>query len=92
MNLNIYDMPLTGRMISEYREFLLSCGLRDEEDADIAAIMRDDDGRLVSERYLDRFYNLTNNADGVAGWNGHYSSSGELVIDNRYDQDRNSLM
>ena len=52
MNLNIYDMPLTGRMISEYREFLLSCGLRDEEDADIAAIMSDDDGRIVASGSL----------------------------------------
>ena len=48
-------------------------------------------GRMVSERYLDRYNKLTNNAQGVAGWNGYYNEDGELVINSRYDQDRNPL-
>ena len=45
----------------------------------------------MSERYLDRHNKLTNNAEGVAGWNGFYDSEGKLVINNLYDQDRNPL-
>ena len=51
----------------------------------------DSEGRMISERYLDRYNKLTNNASGVAGWSGHYSADGELVIDNQYDQDRNAV-
>ena len=51
----------------------------------------DSQGRLVSERYLDRYNKLTNNAQGVAGWNGYYDSEGNLVITGRYDKDRNNL-
>ena len=29
-----------------------------------------------------------NYADGVAGWSGYYNSEGELVVTNRYDQER----
>ena len=46
---------------------------------------------MVSERFLDRYNKLTNNADGIAGWNGHYDEHGKLVIDNKYDQDRNPV-
>ena len=48
-------------------------------------------GRVISERYLDRYTKLTNNADGVAGWNGYYDSEDRLVITSRYDQDRTML-
>ena len=51
----------------------------------------DSEGRMTSERYLDRYNKLTNNRDGVAGWNGYYNEDGELVVTNRYDQDRNAL-
>ena len=40
------------------------------------------------ERYKDRYDKLTNNKDGVAGWNGYYDNAGQLVITNCYDQDR----
>ena len=51
----------------------------------------DSEGRLISERYLDRYNKLTNNAEGVAGWTGYYTVDGELVITNRYDKDRNPV-
>ncbi len=30
---------------------------------------------------------LTNNADGIASWNGYYDENGNLIISNRYDKD-----
>ena len=51
----------------------------------------DEEGRLISERYLDRYNKLTNNKDGVAGWNGYYDGDGKLVITSQYDQDRNQI-
>ena len=48
MNLNIYNMPVSGSLNDEYMQFLASCGLRDEEDADIAAIMTDEDGHIAA--------------------------------------------
>ena len=48
----------------------------------------DGEGRLISERYLDRNNKLTNNSDGVAGWNGYYTPDGELVVNSRYDMNR----
>ena len=51
----------------------------------------DGQGRIVSERYLDRYNHLINNADGVAGWNGYYDGNGDLVVTNRYDQNRNQV-
>ena len=48
----------------------------------------DSDGRLISERYLDRYNKLTNNAEGFAGWNGYYNGEGELVVTSRYDENR----
>ena len=47
--------------------------------------------RLISERYLDRYNKLTNNAEGVAGWNGYYDAEGNLIITSKYDQERNAL-
>ena len=52
MYMTIYKTPLTARMIDEYRRFLLSCGLRDEEDADIIAWMADDEGDLMASGAL----------------------------------------
>ena len=46
---------------------------------------------LIPERYLGRYNKLTNNSEGVAGWNGYYDSEGTLVITNCYDQDRNAV-
>ena len=51
----------------------------------------DDEGRLISERYLDRFNKLTNNVDGIATWNGYYDEEGNLVVTNRYDKDLNPI-
>ena len=48
-------------------------------------------GRLISERYLDRYNKLTNNADGIAGWNGYYDAEGNLVVTSVYDKDRSAL-
>ena len=48
MYMTIYDTPLSSYMTDEYRQFLDSCGLRDEEDADFIAWMTDDDGALTA--------------------------------------------
>ena len=45
-------------------------------------------GRVVYERYADRYNRLTNNAQGVAGWTGYYDDDGRLIYTSRYDQDR----
>ena len=41
--------------------------------------------------YLDRYNKLINNEDGVAGWNGYYDEDGNLVVTNRYDQNRDPV-
>jgi len=46
---------------------------------------------VFSERYLDASDKLTNNAEGIAGWNGYYDANGDLIINSRYDQDRNPV-
>ena len=51
----------------------------------------DGEGRLISERYVDRYNKLTNNAKGIAGWTGYYDEDGNLVITSCYDKTRNSL-
>ena len=51
----------------------------------------DSAGRLISERYLDRYNRLTNNEDGIAGWNGYYDAEGNLVVTSVYDKDRSAL-
>lgn len=48
MGLSIYEMPPDADRADEYRRFLESCGLRDEEDADLVAWMDDGEGRLVA--------------------------------------------
>ena len=48
MDINIYEAPLSEERNTEYKAFLVSAGLRDEEDADFIAWMKDDSGRLVA--------------------------------------------
>lgn len=48
MGIGIYDAPLSGRQQEGYLRLLEACGLRDEGDADIIALMTDDDGRLMA--------------------------------------------
>lgn len=43
MGIAIYDAPLPGRQRKDYLQLLETCGLRDEEDADIIALMTEDD-------------------------------------------------
>ena len=52
MYMTNYSTPLSARMLDEYRKFLTSCGLRDEEDADLIAWGTDDDGRLTASGAL----------------------------------------
>lgn len=47
MGIGIYDTPLNERQKKEYLQLLGSCGLRDEGDADIIALMTEDD-RLIA--------------------------------------------
>ena len=47
MGISIYDTPLPERQRTEYLQLLETCGLRDEGDADIIALMTEDD-RLVA--------------------------------------------
>ena len=51
----------------------------------------DSAGRLIGERYQDRYNKLTNNAEGVAGWNGYYDAEGNLIITSKYNQDKEAL-
>lgn len=48
MPISIADTPITGRLMDEYVRLLDSCGLRNEGDADIIAMMTDDDGGLIA--------------------------------------------
>ena len=41
MNISLYHTPLPGRQYNEYLQLLESCGLRDEGDADIVALLYD---------------------------------------------------
>lgn len=47
MGIGIYEVPLTARQHMEYIELLESCGLRDEGDEDIIALMTED-GKLTA--------------------------------------------
>ena len=47
MGISIYSTPLYERLLKEYVDLLDSCGLRDEGDADIIALMTEDD-RLIA--------------------------------------------
>lgn len=48
MGIGIYPSPLGGRQLEDYRQLLSSCGLRDEGDADVIALMTDDNGELIA--------------------------------------------
>lgn len=48
MGITIMQTPLSARFQEQYEEFLLSCGLRDEGDADLIACMMDDEGRFTA--------------------------------------------
>ena len=48
IDITIFPAPLTGRLGGEYKRFLFSCGLRDEGDADVTALMTDDDFSIVA--------------------------------------------
>ena len=47
MGIGIYSPPLSARQKEEYLQLLEACGLRDEGDADIIALMTED-GRLIA--------------------------------------------
>jgi len=47
MGIAVYSTLLTKRQQQDYLRLLDSCGLRDEEDADIIALATDDDGSLI---------------------------------------------
>lgn len=48
MDLSLLPAPLKGRMAQRYKDFLSTCGLRDESDADVIALMTDDDLNIVA--------------------------------------------
>lgn len=48
MDLSLLPAPLKGRMAARYKDFLSTCGLRDEADADVIALMTDDDLNVVA--------------------------------------------
>ncbi len=48
MDVSLLSAPLKGRMAQRYKDFLSSCGLRDEGDADVIALMTDDDFNIVA--------------------------------------------
>lgn len=48
MDVSLFAAPLKGRMAARYKDFLSSCGLRDEGDADVVALMTDEDLNVVA--------------------------------------------
>ncbi len=48
MGVSIYNTPLNDQLKTEYLDFLRSAGLRDEGDADIIALMTDDEGTIAA--------------------------------------------
>ncbi len=52
MDISIYKTPLTEEREAEYERFLSSAGLRNEDDSDYIAWMKDDEGRLVASGSL----------------------------------------
>ena len=48
MELSLLPAPLKGRLAVHYKNLLSSCGLRDEEDADVVALMTDEDFNVVA--------------------------------------------
>ncbi|MBQ2201349.1 MAG: [Clostridia bacterium] len=48
MDISLFPAPLQGRLGERYKDFLFSCGLRDEADADVIVLMTDDDFAIVA--------------------------------------------
>lgn len=48
MDISLFPAPLSGRLGERYKDFLSTCGLRDEADADVIALMTDDDFEIVA--------------------------------------------
>ena len=48
MDVSLFYTPLTKRIAARYKDFLSSSDLRDEEDADVVALMTDDDFNIVA--------------------------------------------
>ena len=48
MDLSLLAAPLKGKMAARYKDFLSTCGLRDEGDADVIALMTDEDFNIVA--------------------------------------------
>ncbi len=48
MDVSLLYPPLRGRLAAHYKEFLSSAGLRDEGDAEVIALMTDDDFNIVA--------------------------------------------
>ena len=48
MDITLYKPPFSAALLERYRQFLVSCGLRDEGDADTLALMTDDDFAITA--------------------------------------------
>ena len=48
IEITLCPAPLQGRLEEDYKAFLFSCGLRDEGDADVTALMTDNDDAIVA--------------------------------------------
>lgn len=48
LDVSLFYPPLSGRLLSRYKDFLSSADLRDEDDADVVALMTDDDFNIVA--------------------------------------------
>lgn len=48
MDVSLFYTPLPKRLLSRYKDFLSSADLRDEEDAEVVALMTDDDFNIVA--------------------------------------------
>lgn len=48
MDISLFAAPLKGRLAANYKQLLSICDLRDEEDADVVALMTDDDFNVVA--------------------------------------------
>ena len=52
MDISLFPAPLKGKMAARYKDFLSICGLRDEADADVIALMQSNYNR----KYLLNIY------------------------------------
>ena len=48
MDVSLFYPPLPKRLQARYKDFLSSADLRDEEDADVVALVTDDDFNVVA--------------------------------------------